>query len=334
MRMLVLGGTAFVGRQLVAAALGRGHEITLFTRGRTNPELFPDAEHVVGDRERDLALLSGREFDAVLDTCGYLPRVVRASADALAGRIGLYAFVSSISVYEDVPAVDELSVTRRPVDPGSEDVAAEYGGLKALCEDAVESAVGDRTLVIRPGLIVGPHDYTGRFSYWPRRLARGGEVLAPGPPATRVWFVDVRDLASWTIGMVERGAAGTYNAVGPLPALTIGELLDQCRAAAGSDACPTWVTDEFLLEHGVAPYTELPLWIPAVGGGHPVVDVGKAIAAGLSFRPVGETIRSILEEAEDGEEEGGGRSGPLRPRAGLAPGREQELLEAWHASCE
>jgi 2'-hydroxyisoflavone reductase len=326
-KLLILGGTAFVGRHLVEAAVAGGHEPVLFTRGRTNPGLFPGVEHLVGDRETDLSPLDGREFDAVLDTSGYLPRVVRASAGLLAGRAQRYVFVSSISVYDEAPVLSESTPTWHPADPESEDVNRDYGGLKTLCEEAVRTAFGDeRALIVRPGLIVGSHDYTGRFSYWPHRVARGGEVLAPEPAAARVWFVDVRDLAEWAIRMVERRSTGVYNVAGPEPPISLGEVLDECRALTGSDACFTWVGEELLAEQGVAPSTELPLWVP---GGHPEIDVSRAVAAGLTFRPVAETIRSVLDEGPDAAEPVA--FGWDRPRAGLKPERERELLAAWHA---
>ena len=327
MRILVLGGTAFVGRHFVEAALARGHEPVLFTRGQTSPGLFPQVEHVQGDREQDLGRLAGRSFDAVVDTSGYLPRLVAASARALAGAAHQYVFVSTISVYEEAGRVSEDSPTRRPADPASEDVGSEYGGLKTLCEEAVRREFPGSVLVLRPGLIVGPHDYTGRFSYWPRRLARGGEVLAPGRPEARVWFVDVRDLAAFTLALVERGEAGTYNVDGPAEPLTMRGLFETCRDVAGSDARLTWVPGEFLTEQGVAPYTELPLWLPDPG--HPEVEIGRAVAAGLALRPVRDTIAAVL--ADDGA-----ASAPVygweRPPAGLDPARERELLAAWYAA--
>lgn len=328
MQLLVLGGTAFVGRHIVAQSLDRGHDVTLFTRGRTNPGLFPDAEHVVGDRAVDLRLLGARKFDAVIDTCGYVPRVVRLSAGVLADRVETYLYVSTVSVYEDAPTVDESSATRRPSDPDSDDVAADYGGLKALCELAVEAAIPDRTLIVRPGLVVGPHDYTGRFTYWPARIRRSGEVLAPGPRDTRVWFIDARDLAMFIVGLVEQRARGVYNAVGPTPAITMEALLAECVAATESDARLTWVTDGFLLAHGVSPFTDLPLWLPQSDGGHPDVDIRKGLAAGLSSRPVESTVRDVLAVEVGGNGDGPGW-GPPRPPAGLSPERERGLLEAW-----
>ncbi len=330
MKLLVLGGTAFVGRHLVEAGLERGHEMTLFTRGRTNPGLFSEAEHVTGDRKSDLARLDGREFDAVLDTSGYVPRVVRGSAERLAERVERYVFVSSLSVYADAERLDEKSATQPADDPESEDVTAAYGPLKALCEQAVEAALPGRTLVIRPGLVVGRHDYTGRFGYWPRRVAQGGEVLAPGRPDCRIWLIDARDLAGWTIRLVEAKATGIYNAAGPGTALSMGDLLDECKKITGSDAAFTWVDDAFLLGHGVVPYSELPLWVPELDGGYPFVDASKAEAAGLTFRPIGETIGDVL-DLDGGFDAAAARAGGLvRPQAGLSPERERTLLADWH----
>ena len=330
MRLLVLGGTAFVGRHLVEAALERCHAVTLFTRGRTNPGLFPGVEHLIGDRESDLSPLEGRDFDAVLDTSGYVPRVVRGSAELLSGRVERYVFVSTLSVYADAETLDESSPTQRADDPRSEDVTAAYGPLKALCEQAVEAALPGRALVIRPGLVVGRYDYTGRFGYWPRRVAAGGEVLAPGRPESRVWLIDGRDLAEWTIRMVESRAAGTFNAAGPASALSMGGLLDECKRVTGSDAVFTWVDDAFLLERGVIPYSELPLWVPELDGGYPLVDASKAVAAGLTFRPIDETIRDVLDR-DAGFDAGTAQSfGLTRTPAGLAPERERALLADWH----
>src|SRR5580692_5064923 len=236
MRVLVLGGTAFLGRHLVEVALERGHTVTIFTRGRTNPALFPDVERIQGDRESEIPSLHGRRFEVVLDTSGYLPRVVAQSADALASQAERYVFVSTLSVYEDSPRLDETTSTRRAVDPAGEDVTAEYGALKALCESAVESAFPGRSLVIRPGLLVGRYDYTGRFGYWPRRIERGGEVLAPGRPETRVWLLDARDLAEWMLTLAQSGTVGVYNASGPDAPLSMGTLLESCMQLTGSDA--------------------------------------------------------------------------------------------------
>ena len=316
MKLLVLGGTKFLGRAIVAAAFAGGHEVSIFTRGQTNPELFPEAEHLVGDRDGDLSALDGREWDAAVDTSGFFPRIVRASAELLAGRVGHYTFVSSVSVYADfAEPPDESSAVGTMEDESLEEMGAEYqyyGPLKALCEREVERAFPNGALVVRPGLIVGPHDPTDRFTYWPRRLARGGEILAPAPADEPVQFVDVRDLGGWIVRMAEERRTGVFNAVND--GVPWSELL------AGADV--TWVDPEFLLEQGVGEWMELPLWIadPAFAG-HSRTVVSRAVAAGLTFRPVQETIRDTAEwDATRGDYE---------PAAGLAPERERELLEAW-----
>lgn len=319
MRILLLGGPRFLGRAIIDAALARGHELTFFNRGTTNPGLYPDVERIVGDRTVDLSALAGRNWDAVIDTCGYVPSVVRATAVALGGS-GLYCFVSSISVYAHFRQInDEDGPIAQLGDLSPDELTDEsYGALKALCEDDVRAAFGDHALVVRPGLIVGPHDPTGRFTYWPHRIARGGEVLAPSPPEAATQIIDVRDLAGWILNLCTRAAAGTFNATHP--GVSWSELLSTCRNVTSSDASITWVAPDFLAEHGVGPWMELPLWLT-----HPDaefadrVDVSRAIDAGLTFRPLDETIGATLDEAEvvDG--------------VGLAPDREAELLAAWHA---
>jgi 2'-hydroxyisoflavone reductase len=312
LRLLVLGGTVFLGRAAVEEALARGHEVTLFHRGRSGPDLFPEAEHVLGDRRQDLSALAGRTWDAVLDTSGYVPADVRASAEALRDS-GRYLFVSSVSAYGDLSTgpTEESPLAQigdLPVDEVTPDFS-NYGPLKALCEDDVRAVLGERALVVRPGLIVGPHDPTGRFTYWAHRLARGGEILAPGPPGRRVQFVDGRDLAAWLVDALERDLSGTYNASNE--GVRFGELL------AGADV--TWASDEFLQEQGVGQWMELPLWIaaPEYAGMHEV-DVSSAVAQGLRFRPVPETLA-------------GAADAPAVDGVGLSPEREAELLEAWRS---
>jgi 2'-hydroxyisoflavone reductase len=318
-KLLVLGGPRFLGRALADSALAREHELTFFNRGRTNAELYPDVERLAGDRADDLGALRGRTWDAVIDTCGYLPGIVRASAEALQ-LSGLYCFVSSISVYADFTVVnDESSGVAQLGDLPADEVTGEsYGALKALCEEAAREVFDERALVVRPGLIVGPHDPTGRFTYWPHRVLRGGEVLAPGPQERRTQVIDVRDLAEWTLSLCEARVGGTYNATHP--GISFSELLGSCRAIASSDAVVTWVTDEFLLEQGVEEWMELPLWLadPSMAAADRV-DVSRAIAAGLVFRPLDDTVKATLDLAETTE------------AAGLAPEREAELLEKWHA---
>jgi 2'-hydroxyisoflavone reductase len=328
MRILVLGGTRFLGRAFVDAALAGGHDVTLYNRGESAPGLFPRVRTLRGDRDGGLGPLAGEAFDAVLDTCGYVPRIVRASAELLAPSVRRYVFVSSISVYAGELAVgqDESAPVATIADPTIEAITPEtYGALKALCEREVERALPNRTLVVRPGLIVGPHDATDRFTYWPLRVARGGDVLAPNGPGYRTQFVDVRDLAGWILRIVEGGATGVFNATGPSEPLPLGTLLATCREVAGSDARPVWVDEAFLLQHGVEPWSEVPLWIPGdegVGGNS--FDVGKALAAGLTFRPLAETVADTLAWAR-------GRPADTAPRAGLEPEREAELLRAWRA---
>ena len=293
MKLLVLGGTKFLGRHAVAHALAQGHEVTTFTRGQTNPELFPDAEHLRGDRDGDLDALHGRTWDGVIDTSGYVPRIVRRSAELLRRAVQRYVFVSSISVYDDFSEpVDESTAVAQLEDPDTEDVLPNYGALKAACERVVEDVYGERSARVRAGLIVGPFDATDRFTYWPRRIAAGGDVLAPGSPDAPTQFVDARDLAAWLVQLALAGPGGTFNATGPAAPLTLGELFERSRAALGSDASFVWVEDERVLDAGVQPWTELPLWLPGdEHAGMARADIRRALAAGLTFRPVEETVR-------------------------------------------
>jgi 2'-hydroxyisoflavone reductase len=320
MKLLVLGGTKFLGRATVEAALARGHEVTLFNRGQTNPDLFPETEKLHGDREHDLAALTGRTWNAVVDPSGYLPGVVRASAEMLAGSVGFYLFVSSLSVYADRSKTmvegDGLEELRdMPADRLLEDFS-NYGALKALAEQAVAETFPDAHANVRPGLIVGPHDPTGRFTYWPHRIARGGDVAAPAPPEDRVQFIDVRDLADWMVGLCERGAGGELNAVNE--GVSWLQLLETCREVSGSEASFVWIDGTFLLDHGVEQWMGLPLWIEdeADKGLHRA-DISRANETGLAHRPLAETVEATLEHAETTE------------AAGLSPEREAALLEAW-----
>ena len=328
MRILILGGTSFLGRHTAAEALGRGHEVTLFHRGQTNPGLFPDAEEILGDRETDLGLLQGRQWDAVIDVPGYVPRIVAESARVLAGAARHYTFISTISVYDGLPepGMDEEAPLEKLPEPGSEDVQKFYGPLKALCEQEVRAAFPGSALIIRPGLIVGPFDPSDRFTYWPARIAEGGEVLAPGDPNRQVQVIDARDLAAWSVDCVERGLTGTFNATGPATRLSMAELLDACREGTGSDAQFTWVDEAFLAQEGVGPWMELPLWLPNSderSRGMLAVSIARALAEGLTFRPLAETARDTLAWQ---------RSRPQgEARAGLKRERELELLDHWHS---
>ncbi len=322
MKLLILGGTVFLGRHLVGAALARGHTITLFNRGQSNPAIFSEVEKLRGDRDGDLTALEGRRWDAVIDTCGYVPRVVRASAELLANAVGHYTFISTIGVYpHPIPrGVEETAPVGTLEDETVEEVTGDtYGPLKARCEQAAEAAMPGRVLVVRPGLIVGPHDPSDRFTYWPVRIARGGQVLVPDRPEMPVQIIDARDLAAWIIRMAETGQTGTYHATGPAYALTFRAVLTACRAVTGSDAAFIWADEDFLNRHEVAPWMDLPLWLPAELDGMSQVSVDRAIAAGLAFRPLADTIRDTLAWANS-------RPPDHQWRAGLTPEREAELL--------
>jgi 2'-hydroxyisoflavone reductase len=324
-RLLVLGGTLFVGRHLVEAALDRGDEVTLFNRGRTNPDLYPEVEHLRGDRDGDLSALSSREWDAVVDTSARIPRWVKSAADVLTDSVGHYTFISSGSVYADTsrPGTHESAPVHTLEDETTEDYGSPeaYGALKALCERAAEERFSGRALSVRAGLIVGPYDPTGRFTYWPHRIARGGAVLAPEPRDQPVQIVHARDLADWILAMAERRSTGVFNAVGPEQPLTLAGVLEECRRATDSDAELVWVGERFLVDQGVEAWSDLPLWL-APNENHDYagflsVDVSRAVAAGLRFRPLAATVRETLAQAEPTDD------------AGLSPQRESELLDLW-----
>lgn len=318
MRILVLGGTRFAGRAIVEAALGRGDTVTLFNRGITNRGLFPGVETVIGDRTEDLRSLGKRDFDAVVDVACYDPAAARLSAGALADRTGRYVFVSTVSVYAD-QSTTEAQLEDAPLAALKPDAAGpleNYGANKALCEAVVREVYGDRALIGRPGLISGPHDPTDRFPYWPRRIARGGRVLAPGDGGDLTQVIDVRDLAAFLLDAVHRQRGGVYNLTGtPRP---FGILLDLCRTATYSDAEPAWTAGDRLLAAGVDPGSGIPLWVAEPGyEAFNDVDSSRAAAAGLACRPLIDTIRDTL--AWDL-----GRGGP--EKEGLDPAEERRLL--------
>jgi len=337
-RLLILGGTVFVGRYLIEAALAQGHEVTVFNRGRHDDGEYPEVEKLRGDRTGDLAALRGRSWDAVIDTSGFVPGVVRASAELLAGSVRHYTFISSVSVYTEPARVDETSPVGTPTDEQVHEAekievtgrataatyGALYGPLKAACELAAEEAMPGRVLTVRPGLIVGPHDYSDRFTYWVHRVAEGGEVLAPGRPSRPVQFIDVRDLAAWVLRGIEANLTGVFNVKGPDYVLTMERLLEECRTVSGSDARFVWASERFLLESGVTPWSELPLWVPEENENHKQVDFSKALAAGLTFRPLAETVRDTL--AWDRT-----RPADTQWRAGLKREKEVELLRSWRS---
>jgi len=325
MRILVIGGTRFLGRDLVESALARGHEVTLFNRGQTNAELFPSVTKLRGDRNNDLSALQGHTWDVVIDTCGYVPRVVSSSATALAHSTNLYVFISSISVYDEHidSTIDELSPVATMPDETVEQVTNEtYGPLKVLCEQAAEHAMPGRVLQIRPGYIVGPHDPTDRFTYWPYRVAQGGEVAVPGDPEAPVQFIDVRDLTEWIVRMSEAGRTGTYNATGPASLLTMQHFLQTCKDVTRSDARFTWLSEPFITEQHLE--GDFPIWTPAEAVHFATVDCSRAIVDGLTFRPLEDTIQATLQWNASRPE---GFTG----RAGISKEREAALLEEWHA---
>lgn len=331
MKILIIGGTMFLGRHLVEAALARGHTVTLFNRGQHNPDLFPEAEKLRGDRDSGLGALEGRRWDAVIDTCGYYPRIVRQSAKRLADAVGHYTFISSISAYADFrqPRMDEsgpLAVMDRDEGERAASMTGEtYGPLKVLCEQVVEEALPGRTLIVRPGMIVGPHDPSDRFTYWPARVARGGDVLVPGRPEQGFELIDVRDLAEWNVRAVEAGRTGAYNASGPDYPLTMQEVLAACRAVSGSDARFVYVNAAFLKAQDVEPETIHAWYIPEEEEQFRYVwnvSCDRAIADGLTYRPLADTIRDTLAWNAD-------RPADREWRVGLTPEREQELLQAW-----
>lgn len=328
MDLLILGGTLFLGRHLVDAARERGHRVTLFNRGRTRPHLFPEVEKLRGDRKGDLSALAGRRWDAVIDTSGYVPRAVVATAEALRGAVDRYVFISTISVYDGAAGIDEASPLREAGDPAAEEMTPEtYGALKLACEKTLEQLLQERLLVVRPGILVGPCDPTGRFTYWVRRVRRGGEVLVPDCPHAEVQVLDARDLAAWIVRLVEQGRTGPYNAAGPREPLTLHGLLDICDEVGGRQARFARVDESFLIERGVQPFADLPLWLPDAARGFFRVDLGRALAEGLRHRPLEVTARDVL-EGDEGED--ALRDGRPAASAHLDPAREDEILRAWH----
>jgi 2'-hydroxyisoflavone reductase len=333
-RILVLGGTSFLGPAQVDYLLARGHEVTLFNRGRTNPGLFPGVERLVGDRSTaDLDALRGREWDAVIDNSATIPRWVSESTALLKDQVEHYLYVSSISVYSDnsIVGMAEDAPVHQLEDPDTEDVfGVNYGGAKALCEEHTRTAFGERAIVVRPGLIVGPRDGTDRFTYWPLRVDRGGEILAPGDPTNPVQFIDVRDLGEFMVRLVETGTSGVFNATGPLArSLSIEEMLYGIKAATDTPSTFTWVSADFLASQQIRPWQDMPVWIPPQDGmqGFSQIDVSRAVEAGMTFRPVAVTAEDTLAWTRDWNEER--TAAPLR--FGITAERESEVLAAWHA---
>lgn len=334
MKILIIGGTVFLGRHLIEAARGRGHEVTIFNRGLHGADLYPEIEKLRGNRVADVSELSGKTWDAVVDTCGYVPGVVRRSAEALRDSVEHYTFISSCSVYEqfDLNGNGENSPLAKltaeqieaagKIDTGERATAVSYGetygGLKALCERTAEEIMPGRVLNVRAGLIVGKYDSVERFTYWVWRVKEGGKMLCPGEPDRRVRLIDASDLANWILKMAESRKAGTYNATGAEDGLTMGRMLGKIRDVSQSDAEFVWVGEKFLAEHEVEAWTEMPLWVPQEYNGIFEVKNDKAVADGLTFRPFTETIEDVLDWLK------------IRPpgdfRAGMKNEREKELL--------
>ena len=335
LRILILGGTGFTGPYQVRYALSRGHKVTTFNRGKTHPgELPKEVEQLIGDRNGQLDALKGRTWDVAIDNPTTLPAWVRDAAEILKGDVEHYVFISTISVYADTSkGADEMAPLAKyeGADPYKETLEAmkasgykTYGPLKALSEKEAEKWFPGKTLIIRPGLIVGPRDETDRFTYWPVRIDRGGEVLAPGAPNDPVQFIDARDLAEWTIRMVENRETGIYNATGPAKPLVIGEMLDQIKGALNSKATFTWVPADFLEKEKVEAWSDMPVWTGEESG-MARTNITRALAKGLTFRPLAETARDTLAWFKSQPQD---RQSKLR--AGLTPEREAEVLAAWH----
>jgi len=328
LRILILGGTGFIGPHQVRMALARGHEVTLFNRGRTAPDLFPEVETLIGDRNGDIEALRGRTWDVAIDNSATLPRWVRLSTEALAGSVRQYVYVSSTGVFYPylTTGIPEDGPIGTIPDPTTEVIDNDtYGALKALSEDAARAAFPEGHLVIRPTYIVGPGDRSDRFTYWPVRIDRGGEVLVPGAPADPMQYIDVRDLTAFMLDLIERGAGGTYNVAGPEGPLSMAELMYGIRAVTTSVVRFTWVDADFLAANGM---TELTFWEPARGKtlGMMRIDARKAFGAGLEVRPLADTARDTLEWFK-----GLDYARRARMRSGLTPEREAELLAAYHA---
>jgi 2'-hydroxyisoflavone reductase len=339
MKVLILGGTRFLGRALVEEALKRGHEITLFNRG-TNKETFPQVEQLIGNRDSDVSLLENRKWDVVMDTCGFAPHQIKKIAVLLGDNIEHYTYISSISVYKDwiplnitedyhlqsMPPEDKL----KGVEEGKISPYEYYGALKVLCEAEAEKHWPGSVLHIRAGQLVGPFDYTDRLPYWVQRVAQGGKVLVPGRSDRPVQLIDVKDIATWVFNMAENRKAGTFNVTGPNYELTIEELLKTCKAVTNSNAEFVWAEEQFILEHKVKPWTEMPLWIPEhfpleeetePWKGSFFISIEKAASTGLAFQPIEDTVYNVYQWEKARQD--------IDRKAGISREREQKLLETW-----
>lgn len=333
--ILILGGTGFIGPHIVNAAVERGHTVTLFNRGKTHADLFPNLEKLRGDRDGQLDALRGRQWDAVIDPSGYVPRIVKMSTELLAPNVKQYLFVSTISVYTQPgkPGQDETAPLQTTDEPQSEEVAKYYGALKALSEQAAEAAMPGRVTVVRPGLIIGPGDPTGRFTHWPARCADGGEVLAPGDGSTPTQYIDARDLAQWIVKLIEQGTVGTFNALGPEKKITMKEVLDACNAAGGNKAKLTWVDWKFLEQQDVGPWSEMPMWLPTEEDpGFGTMSNARAVAAGLTFRPIADTAKDTLAWLANLPTDMTPEQKKRAASSGISRDKEANVLAAWHSA--
>jgi 2'-hydroxyisoflavone reductase len=324
-KLLVIGGTRFVGRAFVEQAVAHGHDVAVFHRSVSEPDGFPSVEHLHGDRDGQLGLLAGRDWDAVLDTCAYVPRAVREASAVLADVAGHYTLVSTLSVHPDsMPAGStERAVIHQAPFPQTELVTEEtYGPLKVACEHEATGAFGNRCLIIRPGYIVGPHDPSDRFTFYLRRAAGGGEMAAPGPPDAPLQVIDVRDLAAFMLGRIEAAAGGVFGVVGPGEPIVMRDVLETARDEAAADTTFTWMSEEFLSAAGDQAQEWFPMWEPQFPGVH-TYDAAKAAAAGLRCRPFAQTVADTLAWDQ--------ARGRPHLRTGLSAEMETELLAAWHS---
>lgn len=332
--ILILGGTGFIGPHIVNAAIERGHTVTLFNRGKTHADLFPNIEKLRGDRDGQLDALEGRKWDAVVDPSGYVPRIVKMSTELLAPNVDHYLFVSTISVYKQpgTAGMDETAPLETTPEPQSEEVKKYYGALKALSEQAAEAAMPGRVTNVRPGLIIGPGDPTGRFTHWPSRCADGGEVLAPGEGSTPTQYIDGRDLGAWIVHLIEQRTIGTFNALGPEKKMTMKDVLDACNAASGNKAKLTWVDWKFLEKHEVGPWAEMPMWIPSEEDpGFGLMSNARAVAAGLKFRPIVETAKDTLAWLASLPADMTPEQRVRAKSSGISREKETKVLAAWNA---
>ena len=334
MKLLVIGGTVFLGRHIVEYALSEGHEVTLFNRGQHNPELFPDVEKIKGDRKTDYGMLAGREWDAVIDTCGYVPGDVRNTAETLKDSVKRYVFISSINAFRDVEeaGIDEsYPEAQLPEGASMDEMTMEtYGPLKVLCEHEVKRIFPDGYVNIRSGLIVGPNDPSDRFTYWVNRIGKGGSVLCPGNGNTPVQFIDVRDLARWSVKMALDGESGLYSGTGPDHLLTMGQFLETCRAICNPDADLVWMDEKSLEENEVSPWSEMPAWAPdSVKEFHGLgrININKALANGLKFTTLENTIKDTFKWDSS-------RPKQTKLRAGIDQKKEKKILEKYKSEAE